>query len=355
MADEQYTWLNRETAERLLRGEPLEAVDLSARDQAERLSRALGALSSQAAAADGELPGEQAALAAFRKAREAAEAERPAGALTGGAPGRSVPAIDAGLVRIGSPAGSGIRDRRPRWGRPVRLALAAVMAAGTLGGVAMAAGTGVLPTPFDDHPHPAASVTAGTSGRPLTSPSPRATPGTGTPGGPATGRGDASGQASGPDGTTGTGAPPASGTPSAPGGPRGGVGAACRDIRDGRELDAGRRRALENLAGGSARVTRYCKVLLAAGDSVSGSRKDDGVDRDGKGRDKGHGKGDRNGSGRGGDDESHPGRGHGRGGHGGWGRHRVAAPRPTAFAPWGPGGRGQAAATAAPSPTYSAL
>jgi hypothetical protein len=356
MADEQDKWLNRETAERLLRGESLEAVDPSARDQAERLSKALGALSAQAAAADGELPGEQAALAAFRKAREAAEAERTARALADGAPGRSAPAADAGLVRIGTPARSGIRARRPRWGRPVRLALAAVTAAGTLGGVAMAAGTGVLPTPFgDDHPRPAASVTAGTSGRPLTSPSPQATPGTGTPGGsPATG-GDASGQASGPDAGTGTSAPPASGTPSAPGGRWSGVAAACRDIRDGKELDAGRRRALENQAGGSARVTRYCKVLLAAGDSVSGSGKDGGEDKGGKGQDKGHGKGDQNGSGQSGDDESHPGRGHGRGGHGGRGRHRVAAPEPSAFAPQGHGGRGQSSATPSPSPTYSAL
>ncbi|MEV5345471.1 hypothetical protein AB0L24_07360, partial [Streptomyces achromogenes] len=80
MADEQDKWLDRGTAERLLRGEPLEAVDPSARDQAERLARALGALSAEAAPATGELPGEQAALAAFRKAREAAGAERTAAA-----------------------------------------------------------------------------------------------------------------------------------------------------------------------------------------------------------------------------------------------------------------------------------
>ncbi|MEU7050301.1 hypothetical protein [Streptomyces eurythermus] len=34
MADEQDKWLDRGTAERLLRGESLEAVDPSARDQA---------------------------------------------------------------------------------------------------------------------------------------------------------------------------------------------------------------------------------------------------------------------------------------------------------------------------------
>lgn len=37
-------WLDRETAELLLRGESLEAVDPAARDQAERLARTLGAL-----------------------------------------------------------------------------------------------------------------------------------------------------------------------------------------------------------------------------------------------------------------------------------------------------------------------
>ncbi|MFY4717689.1 hypothetical protein [Streptomyces sp. LaBMicrA B280] len=85
MADEQDTWLNPETAERLLAGEPLEAVDPATRDQAERLARVLGALSAQATPAAVELPGEQAALAAFRKAREAAADERTA-ALRRGAP-----------------------------------------------------------------------------------------------------------------------------------------------------------------------------------------------------------------------------------------------------------------------------
>ncbi|MFC5658870.1 hypothetical protein ACFP3J_25770, partial [Streptomyces nogalater] len=78
MADEHDKWLDRGTAERLLRGESLEAVDPAVRDQAERLSRALGALSAEAAPATGEPDGEQAALAAFREAREDATAERAA-------------------------------------------------------------------------------------------------------------------------------------------------------------------------------------------------------------------------------------------------------------------------------------
>ncbi len=38
MADEQYGWLDRDAAERLLRGEPLRTVDDEARAQAEQCS-----------------------------------------------------------------------------------------------------------------------------------------------------------------------------------------------------------------------------------------------------------------------------------------------------------------------------
>ncbi|AOR32477.1 hypothetical protein BFF78_16655 [Streptomyces fodineus] len=325
MADEQDKWLNRETAERLLRGESLEAVDACARDQAERLSRALGALSAQAAPAPGELPGEQAALAAFRKAREAAGAERAAVGRAAGTAGRPVPGADAGLVRIGAPACTGIPVRRPRWARPVRLALAAAMAVGTLGGVAMAAGTGILPTPFGpERPGPAASVSAGqSSAGPSASASPQGTPsstaGPGLPSGsPGANRGGASGQAAGPDDRPGASTAPGSGDSSGTWWKD--ATAACRDIRDGKGLDAGRRRALENLAGGSARLSQYCKVLLTAAQSADGAANggkgagsgDNG--EGGKGKDKGKG----NGNGQGGDDEGHPGRGGGDG-HPGWG------------------------------------
>ncbi|MEU9476334.1 hypothetical protein [Streptomyces sp. NPDC048191] len=366
MADEQYKWLDRGTAERLLRGESLEAVDARARDQAERLSRALGALSAEAAHGTGELPGEQAALAAFRKAREAADAAPAAAGRADGTSGQPVPGADAGLVRIGAPSRTGIPARRPRWARPVRLALAAVLAAGTLGGVAMAAG-GILPTPFTpEHPRPAASVSADqTSEGPLSSPSPQGTPGVspspGVPGGGAGTRGGgASGEATGPDDRTSTDGTPGTGDPS-------GISTrrwkeavtACRNIRDGRELEAGRRRALENLAGGSARVSRYCRVLLFTADSAGGATngaKGDGSGDHGKTDDKGKGKG---GSGQG-DDEG-PGRaggGHfGKGGGHGRGRHGDGvAPVPSAFAPAHPAHpAGTTLGTASPSPSYSAL
>ncbi|MGW7821239.1 hypothetical protein ACWGLF_24605 [Streptomyces puniciscabiei] len=368
MADEQYKWLNRETAERLLRGESLEAVDASARDQAERLSRALGALTSQTAPADDELPGEQAALAAFRKAREAAGTEGTAADRAGGTSRSSAPGADAGLVRIGSPAGTGIPARRPRWGRPVRLALAAAVAVGTVGGVAMAAGTGVLPTPFGpEHPASSASVSAdpGSGSPPASVPqgTPGATVSPGVPSGSAgTNPGGASGAAVGPGDHTGKSTAPGSGDPSGtPGGRWKDAASACRDIRDGRELDAGRRRALENLAGGSARVSRYCKVVLDTVDSADGATSGGkGDDKGDKGKGKGSGQGDDEGNpGRGGD--GHPGWGGkgwggngGKGDGGGKGRHGDdVAPVPPARHTWTTGTVFGPAPS--PSPTYTAL
>lgn len=408
MADEQYKWLNRQTAERLLRGESLEAVDPSARDQAERLSQVLGALSAQATEAPGELPGEQAALAAFRKAREAAEAERTATAHAPTAPRTPARGADTGLVRIGAPARTGIRVRRPRWARPVRLALAAAVAAGTLGGVAVAAGSGVLPTPFgDDHPGPATSVSPDTTTeQPLTSPSPPGGgTGTGAPGGGTRShRGGTDGEATGAG--DGTGAPSATSGTGWPG-----ATAACRALRDGKELNAGRRRALEQVAGGPGRVTAYCKVLLGAGDSASGGtggansgggenttgQGSDNGKGEGKGGGKGNGKG--NGTGKGDDAPADPGGGMGNGngngkgngngngngkdadkgsgsgsgngngngksnggnknsGNGGGkgGLHQDgAAPAPSAFAPAHRGTPGNGSTTPPPAPTYTAL
>lgn len=275
MADEQYQWLSRETAERLLRGEPLENVDDAARGQAGRLAGALAALSAEAAPARGELPGEEGALVAFRKAREATS--EPAAVLGRGGSrtrrsGVSHQPSDAGLVLIGS--GPRRASGRPRWGRPVRLALAAAVAVGTVGGVAMAAGTGILPVPFGKgHPGPAASVSVGaTSDRsvpsPLVSPSgdadrdassgppsPSAPPsrvpptgsGLGTPGPNPSGSGSAGGSVSG----------------------WGGAPAACRDLQNGKTLGSGRERQLETAAGGAARVPAYCKVVLASTDDAA--------------------------------------------------------------------------------------
>ncbi|MFI9390960.1 hypothetical protein ACIG53_08765 [Streptomyces bauhiniae] len=270
MADEHDKWLDGETSERLLRGEPLEAVDADARVPADRLAGLLGALAAQGAPAIGELPGEKAALAAFRDARVTVPRE--------GAYGYG----DAGLVRIGAPAP---RIRRSRWGRPVRLGLAAALAAGTLGGVAVAAGSGVLPGPFrHDAPRPGASVSAAASpARPSDPASPTPSPGTtsGTP--------DVTPRAPAPDashdraGSTGEVTDqPSSGEPShRPGARWWSAATACRDLREGREPDAGNRRTLEGLAGGPTRVKVYCRALLAAAE-VNGRTRDH-RDTDGQG------------------------------------------------------------------------
>ncbi|CAM5419887.1 hypothetical protein STANM309S_00096 [Streptomyces tanashiensis] len=94
---------------------------------------------------------ESGALAAFRKAT----AERAAAAAaTAAAPASA----DLGRVRL-APATAPAR----RWARSVRYGLAAAVAAVTVGGVAVAAGTGVLPLVG---PEPASSVTAGDGGPP---------------------------------------------------------------------------------------------------------------------------------------------------------------------------------------------
>ncbi|MFB9467756.1 hypothetical protein ACFF45_35040, partial [Streptomyces cinereospinus] len=173
------------------------------------------------------------------------------------APGRAL-SCDAGLVRIA--AGRTAAARRPRPVRPVRLGLAAALAVVLVGGVAVAAGTGVLGTSLrDDEPGPAASASAvEPPERPLVpSPPPRA----GQPG-PATPDGRV------PDGpgSSGDGAPAAGGdteeTAGAAGAGRRTVTRACRDLRAGKDLDAGRERALGEVAGGSPRVRAYCDALL---------------------------------------------------------------------------------------------
>ncbi|MFJ3303354.1 hypothetical protein ACIPSA_09560 [Streptomyces sp. NPDC086549] len=354
-------WLNRRTAEHLLRGESLEVVDASAREQAERLAKVLGALTPDDAPAGAELPGEEAALAAFRKAREAAAAEEfvvgHRGEPSARRAGRS---SDAGLVRIG---GRSRAARRPRWARPARLALAAVLAAGMVGGVAVAATTGVLPTPFgDEKPAPGASVSAAvTPDRPAGSPSRDSVQG-GTSGAPTSG-GTASGSPSsgssrgtagenGRDGENGkggkdTGKGGTPGTADRTGTWWSGAAKACRDIRDGKALGQDRRHTLEGAAGGSARVWKYCKAVLDAADDASG---DTGKGDDGDGRGDHNDQGDQGGHGRGED-----------------GRHRhrdgndhhqdggIAQPVPTTFGPQWPTRAGRTAPVPSPSPTYSAL
>jgi hypothetical protein len=388
MADEQYRWLNRETAERLLRGESVEAVesvDASARDQAERLAGALGALSVPDVSADGELPGEATAVAAFRKAadgRAADAADRPVTDRD--------PSGDVGVIRIGGPARAGHGRTCSPWRRPARLGLAAALLFGSVGGAAALAVTGVIPVPFDDAgPGPAATVSAAVS--------PDRGPGSASPDGSATGGSGSSATGGASDGGdpdrdgASDGAEP--GVTGQPGGKTGGwqgITAACRDLREGKDLGAGRKRALERAAGGASRVRTYCRgVLQSAGDgtgtsngNANGGGNGNG-NADGGGRDSGNGAGNGNGNGNGDAGGGQGGQGNQNGGgqggdqngnggddegpiHEGRGRHRnrtAVTPSPAAFGPPespstpAPSGPRRTAHSALPSPdpVYSAL
>ncbi|MET9982635.1 hypothetical protein [Streptomyces rochei] len=259
MADEQDRWLDRETAEILLRGESLEAVDPAARDRAERLAEALGALAAAPAPTSEEMPGEAAALAAFRKVR-AERADEAAAARSGRVRGAAAPPADAGLIRIG-PRDEG--SRRPRRRRPLHLGLAAALTVGMVGGVAVAAANGVLPRPFPSAgPDTAVTGSAAASpDRPTTSPSPLDGLRDGSiPTGPTSGTTGAPGRDGSADGTAGdTGAD----RDSADGTDRPALTASCRDVRAGRDLGDVRERALKEAAGGSSKVDVYCRNLLA--------------------------------------------------------------------------------------------
>ncbi|MYZ41179.1 hypothetical protein GT002_40260, partial [Streptomyces sp. SID4917] len=95
MADERDAWLDKDAAESLLRGEPVEAMDEHVLARTERLTEALRDMAAVTYANDTELPGEAAALAAFRRARTAG------GSATG--------AVDAGAgVGVGAAVGVGV-------------------------------------------------------------------------------------------------------------------------------------------------------------------------------------------------------------------------------------------------------
>lgn len=335
MADEDYRWLDRDAAERLLSGESvdgtsIESTDHHAREQAAQLAKALAALAADDRAGSvvpadisSELPGEAAALAAFRKARGPS-------ARTGST---RVGAGDA--VHIGRSAAP---SRRPaRWARPMRYGFAAVLAGCMIGGVAVAAGTGVLPSPFGDRstPGPAASASS------VASPEPLASPSDGASGTPDVEPDDVTTTPDDPSRAPGSSAPPRD-VEESEGASKGGAGttqpgtgdpqredeakdwyrkvvSACRDYRSG-ELQGEKRRRLEEAAKGSQRVTEFCgRVLNGSGGG------DDGNGGDGGDEDKG-------GDGDGGDDDNGDGDGSSGGGNDHWGNGGIK-PVPPIVAP----------------------
>lgn len=173
MAEDRYRWLDADTAERLLRGaaavpddaaDPLRPPERAGEaETAARLAATLRALvppapaagaggagaTEDAAAAAGALPGEEAALAAFRAAR----ADRDGHPRSEEHPAPTAPS-DPGRV-----AGAWWRALRPRGlARPLRAGCAVGLLGCALGGVAFAAQTGVLPAPFGGTPSDAGSA-----------------------------------------------------------------------------------------------------------------------------------------------------------------------------------------------------
>ncbi|WP_330288218.1 hypothetical protein [Streptomyces sp. NBC_00576] len=361
--DDRYRWLDRATAERLLSGEPLEislaSAGPEARDQAQQLAKTLDSLSVETPPGSAELPGEAAALAAFRKARPVPDPATVAPA-TVTRPSSDM-GSDMGLVRVGRFGSSGAARhsgvRPARWGRPLRLGLGAALAAGMVGSVAMAAGVGVLPNPFggDEPGRPAATVSAAESRDPmLASPS---TDG-GTRGKSVPSLPDATTGGSADRGADGRDEPRAHPTDggqgsrsdmSLPGDWRGGLVSSCRDMRSGKRLDAEHRRALERAAKGSTKVPKYCENALRhepavrsnadIGTGTGEGRGDIGADGGqsgagdnggkGDGATGGNGHGDSGGNGDGNDQDNGQGNGNGHGNGGGHGGRAATRPTPT--------------------------
>ncbi|MFI8518371.1 hypothetical protein ACIGEZ_11195 [Streptomyces sp. NPDC085481] len=321
MADERYPWLDQEAAERLLRGETVDPADDTARAQARLLARALDAARTPAAVLgpDGELPGEAAALAAFRKMTAERAAEAAAVALAAGSAGRATTA-ELGAVRL-APVSAG-----RSWGRSLRYGLAAALAAVTVGGVAVAAGTGMLP--MTGEPATGSSVTAVDTPDPVASESPSGGTGTvvptvprerdgqtatpGTTDGPAT-------ATAGPGGKDGATPEPSASTLGKDGKgdiDRSGAVKACQEFRAGKLADGGRKRLANVLKSGET-VKRYCDRILAgtpdagstsAGRTPSGGGSGNTNSGSDSGKSSGGSDGDDKGD-RGGDHHGHDGKG----------------------------------------------
>ncbi|MFF2900617.1 hypothetical protein [Streptomyces sp. NPDC057966] len=319
MADERYEWLDKDAAERLLRGEPVDPVGGRSCTDAERLVAALEAAARATRPATAELPGEAAALTAFRAAGRTARAGTRANAE-----GRSAGAEPLAPVLIGAAAGGSVpyatasaatgRTRSARWSRPVRFGLVASLAGCALGGVAVAAGTGMLPGPFGGNtPLPAASVSAEATpeelgsglttdetAQPPPSASPKGHPSKPpvSPSAPAENRDhDRSGRTTEPGG--GDKRKPGGAATGSPGGTRSGKQTerpwneadgdwyakalqACRDYRDGK-LNEKRRRKLEALADGARNLDRFCDRMIEGSEPGRNDQGDDDQSDDGQG------------------------------------------------------------------------
>ncbi|MEU8782967.1 hypothetical protein [Streptomyces sp. NPDC048637] len=308
MADDRYDWLDKDTAERLLRGEQVSARHGDGAHELEQLLQAAAAVGAKTPGT-AELPGEEAALAAFRQA-----ARRGSGARNR--------AADEPFPGVRPARATGLAERT-RVGRPFRRGFAVALAACAIGGVAVGAGTGVLPSPFrGGEPDPASSVSAAETPGPLDTREPGAqTDGTtahtpdATPGG----------KSAGPTGTPAPGSPPGATRHPGRGNPGGGTGrddrpggdgtppghgdkkdlllALCQSYESGKRdgMDRDTLRRLERKAGGPEKVHLFCRAYLARYQDGGSTGGDDGFGG-------GTGGTEQSGGGSGGDedDDEHP-------------------------------------------------
>ncbi|MEW1721244.1 hypothetical protein [Streptomyces sp. NPDC093109] len=335
MADEGDPWLSEDEAEKFLRGEPVEGLDDDVRARLDLLDDALRDMTVVTYANGTELPGEAAALAAFRQAR--ATGARPSPVAADELPG---------TVRIARAPRGG---RRPSGtGGRARRGLVAAVAGCALGSMAVAAVAGVLPDVFDggSRNSPANSVSAaassgpdgrdaeggdpaGTPSAPGAAPTGEPTPGASSrtgghgvddPRGTGSGTGhdsDGDGRADraeeggadrtdlaiGPDAKHHGRPAPGAGAESWKWYDR--TAAACRDYASG-AIDDERRKALESAADGPEGVERFCADLLSDG-GTPGRGGGRGGDRNGPGDGGGGGGGSGEGDGSGdGDGEAGP-------------------------------------------------
>ncbi|GGS87897.1 MULTISPECIES: hypothetical protein [Streptomyces] len=306
MADERNRWLDRAASERVLRGAPASAGDADprAREAEARLRAALDVLVPPPAPPGAELPGEAAAVAAFRAARGAAGA--PAAAEPSAAAGAALPLVELGRTPSAAvPAQARASAGGRRGSRPARFALAAALAGVAVGGLAAAAGAGLLDRITHDTAGPAPAVslsadedpahtgeTVRPSSPPQLVPSPFRGDGFAPSGTPATPGGEAgAGRGGGVEpglGAGGTGTAPDTAT----GGSTRGTGKEtlggatellereretrrkavdlCQAYRSG-QMNPDRRDRLSRLAQGIAKIPHYCETLLdGPGDSGGG-------------------------------------------------------------------------------------
>lgn len=318
MSGSRHDWLDEETAERLLRGEP---VDPGTGPAAPRTA---GWTQAESRPVDGET--ELTAAAAPGTAGPGAFGE-PAAALAGllsAAAGAAVSqrreddavaAFRAARERTGArPAAAHTRWRRLRaLPGSAKVAVAAAFAATALvGGVAAAAGTGVIPYPFSTTGSDPAPEPSGGSDRP-------ALDGTAVPSAPVSkgaaptnrsASGSPSATPSGASAAPGAGAPSAPGTPAASGGTGDGVqdpDTLCREYLAARSGNGDDQRKLAQwlarVAGGDKGVDTYCRQRLGLGGSggSGGASGGDGSASGGKGDGKGSGHGSGGGESGGGD------------------------------------------------------